>query len=102
MIKIGTKIIFTYLLLVIISLLWIKYLTTTDPSHSEFSGVWFVVMTLPWSVLFGMIIDRIDPYFYPRIGIIINLLGAAINCVLIYLIFSKPWAQQINEKKKKA
>jgi drug/metabolite transporter superfamily protein YnfA len=101
MIKIGTKIICTYLLLVSLSLLWIKYLTTTDPIHSEFSGVWFVVLTLPWSVLFGMIIDRIDPYLYPHIGMIINLLGAVINCVLVYLIFNKPSAQQANEDIKK-
>jgi hypothetical protein len=79
--------------------MWIKYLTTTDPSHSEFAGVWFVLLAFPWSLIFGMIIDRIDPYLLPRIGMAIDIFGVIINCVLIYYVFNRPLQQ--NGKKEK-
>jgi len=97
--KKGTIIIIIYLFLVGLSLLWIKALSIIDPQHSEFAGFWFVLLAFPWSIIFGMIIEQIDPYLLPRIGIKIDFLGVIINCVLIYLIFNSASRKDDNKKK---
>jgi|GEM_PF-2161806 len=54
------------------------------------SGIFSVVLTLPWIVLISRIIDLIKPAPASSvlIGVVAVMIGAAINSALIYLIMN--------------
>ncbi len=77
-----------YLCVSAVALGFMLYLLIFDPAHSEFSGLYLVILTLPWSGLSVRIID----YFgiMDTFGLVIPLstllLCVTINTVILYWI----------------
>jgi len=64
----------------------IPVFTGNDPLNAIF----LVVLTLPWSFLITPLVDAISPSLFGNIiiGVLIALIGAAINALLLYLLTS--------------
>ena len=64
----------------------IPVFTGNDPLNAIF----LVVLTLPWSFIITPLVDAISPSLFGNIivGVLIALIGAAINALLLYLLTS--------------
>ena len=80
--KIPPVLVAIYLIVVLLSAILI--FTGDDP----LDAIFLVVLTLPWSFLITPLVDAISPSLFENviIGVLIGLIGAAINAVLLYLI----------------
>jgi hypothetical protein len=80
--KIPPALVAVYLILVLLST--IPIFTGDDP----LDAIFLVVLTLPWSFSITPLVDAISPSLFDNviIGVLIGLVGAAINAVLLYLI----------------
>jgi len=90
MIKLNTSkripliVVVVYFALVLLAT--IPVFTGNDPLNAIF----LVVLTLPWSFLITPLVDAISPSLFGNIiiGVLIALIGAAINALLLYLLTS--------------
>jgi len=82
--KIPPVLVAVYLILVLLST--IPVFTGDDP----LDAIFLVVLTLPWSFLITPLVDAISPLLFDNVilGVLIGLVGAAINAVLLYFISS--------------
>src|SRR5574340_816687 len=64
-----------------------------NPQRSEFAGVYFILMTLPWSIALVVLTTVLDSSGHPdaipfSVNIILLTLAAALNALFIYKLAS--------------
>lgn len=84
----GTLLAGIYLLASAAALAFMLYVRISDPMHSEFSGLFLVILTLPWSLLSVLLIDSIG--IMDTFGLIAPLVAllfcVAINAGILYWV----------------
>ena len=72
-----------YLLPTLAAFSFAFYLLIFDTSHSEFAGIYPMLMTLPWSILLVFVISflNVDSAPLAMLGLI---LGAVLNTTILY------------------
>lgn len=79
-----------YLLIVTVAFLFVLFMMMFNPSKSEFSGLYLIITTLPWSLFLTQLLDRVG--MQDSIPILLKLmllmLFGVLNAIFLYLFGS--------------
>lgn len=82
-----------YLSLVALSLVYAYWSLISDPRNSAFAGLFFIILTLPWSLLLALVANLLQPlvgadtwpvFAQTNFNIMIVALGAIFNTILLF------------------
>jgi hypothetical protein len=87
----------SYLGIFLLSAIYMLYLLVFHTAHSEFSGLFSIFLTLPWSILVTPIMDSLgyinwynqfagNPFVYGLFALLPLLSGAFVNAIILYFI----------------
>lgn len=82
--KKGIQFVAVYILLLIAAFIFAFFMITHNPSKSEFVGVYILILTLPWSLLGGILLDYLG--LLSSVKFLDTIIYAIINSIILYFI----------------
>jgi len=95
--KLGVILSASYLAIYVLSGLYAMYMLVFHTASSELSGVWAILVTLPWSLIFAPVMDALGviawydrfashPIVYGLCATMTLLPGALLNATILYFV----------------